>query len=113
MIRRPPRSTLFPYTTLFRSLFLFLMKSVFYIEEDFVAGLLKQYFIGNGSTIFLKRSSNGSVAEQIASDSADLFIAQSEDPERLAKILDTVRQKGNRIPTLVLTSQLDRISEKY
>ena len=89
------------------------MKSVFYIEEDFVAGLLKQYFVGNGSTVFLKRSSNGSVAEQIASDSADLFIAQSEDPERLARILDTVRQKGNRIPTLVLTSQSDRFSEKY
>src|SRR5258707_10015582 len=28
MIRRPPRSTLFPYTTLFRSLWEFLMTSV-------------------------------------------------------------------------------------
>src|SRR5215831_6075700 len=89
------------------------MKSVFYIEEDFVAGLLKQYFVGNGSTVFLKRSSNGSVAEQIASDSADLFVAQSEDPERLSKILDTVRQKGHRVPTLVLTSQPDRVPDKY
>src|SRR5581483_7236831 len=95
-----------------RCIFIF-MKSVFYIEEDFVAGLLKQYFVGNGSTVFLKRSSNGNVAEQIASDSADLFIAQSDDPERLARILDTVRQKGNRVPTLVLTSQADRISDKY
>jgi nanoRNase/pAp phosphatase (c-di-AMP/oligoRNAs hydrolase) len=89
------------------------MKSVFYIEEDFVAGLLKQYFLGNGSTVFLKRSSNGSVAEQIASDSADLFVAQSEDPERLSKILDTVQQKGHRVPTLVLTSHSDRVPDKY
>src|SRR3989475_12776826 len=29
MIRRPPRSTLFPYTTLFRSLFLFLNNAIF------------------------------------------------------------------------------------
>ncbi len=89
------------------------MKSVFYIEEDFVAGLLKQYFVGNGSTVFLKRSSNGSIAEKISTDSIDLFLAQSEDPERLSKILETVRQKGKRVPTLVLTSQPDRISDKY
>src|SRR5712691_1319765 len=89
------------------------MKSVFYIEEDFVAGLLKQYFVGNGSTVFLKRSANGNIAEQLASDSADLFLAQSEDPERLSRILETVRQKGCRVPTLVLTSQPDRIPDKY
>src|ERR1043166_9950663 len=29
MIRRPPRSTLFPYTTLFRSLFTFATRSLF------------------------------------------------------------------------------------
>jgi nanoRNase/pAp phosphatase (c-di-AMP/oligoRNAs hydrolase) len=89
------------------------MKSVFYIEEDYVAGLLKQYFVGNGNMVFLKRSPNGNIAEQLASDSADLFLAQSEDPERLSRILETVRQKGNRVPTLVLTSQPDRISDKY
>ena len=89
------------------------MKSVFYIEEDFVAGLLKQYFVGNGNAVFLKRSSNGNIADQLASDSADLFLAQSEDPERLSKVLETVRQKGNGVPTLVLTSQPDRIPEKY
>src|ERR1041385_7468239 len=89
------------------------MKSVFYIEEDFVAGLLKQYFVGNGSNVFLKRSSNGNIAEQLASDSADLFFAQSDDPERLSKVLETVRQKGHRVPTLVLTSQPERISDKY
>jgi nanoRNase/pAp phosphatase (c-di-AMP/oligoRNAs hydrolase) len=90
------------------------MKSVFYVEEDFVAGLLKQYFVGNGNgTVFLRRSANGNVAEQVAADSVDFFLAQSEDMERLSKVLDTVRQKGHRVPTLVLTSQPERFPEKY
>src|SRR2546430_8933527 len=38
MIRRPPRSTLFPYTTLFRSL----------DEEDAAAGRLHRVVHGNG-----------------------------------------------------------------
>src|SRR5438552_11502801 len=90
------------------------MKSVFYVEEDFVAGLLKQYFVGNGNgTVFLRRSANGNVAEHVAADSVDFFLAQSEDTERLSKVLDTVRQKGHRVPTLVLTSQPERFPEKY
>ena len=90
------------------------MKSVFYVEEDFVAGLLKQYFVGNGNgTVFLRRSANGNVAEQVAADSVDFFLAQSEDTERLSRVLDTVRQKGHRVPTLVLTSQPERFPEKY
>jgi nanoRNase/pAp phosphatase (c-di-AMP/oligoRNAs hydrolase) len=89
------------------------MKSVFYVEEDFVAGLLKQYFIGNGSSVFLKRSANGAIADQITADSTDLFIAQSEDADRLTKILEIIRQKGHRIPTLILTSQPERVPEKY
>lgn len=90
------------------------MKSVFYVEEDFVAGLLKQYFVGNGNnTLFIKRATNGHLAEQIAADSIDLFLAQSEDPERLSKVLEAVRQQARKVPTLVLTSQPDRIPEKY
>src|SRR5262245_7157770 len=90
------------------------MKSVFYVEEDFVAGLLKQYFVGNGNTTFLvKRAGNGEFAEQVSKNSIDLILAQSEDPDRLSKILETVRKQGRKVPTLVLTSQLDRIPEKY
>src|SRR5437660_1012867 len=89
------------------------MRSVFYVEEDFVASLLKQYFVGNGNNVFLRRSANGNIAEQVATDSTDLFLAQSEDPERLSRVLETVRQKGRRVPTLVLTSQPDRLPEKY
>src|ERR1051326_2365008 len=88
------------------------MRSVLYIEEDFVAGLLKDYFSGNHkSTQFLRRGANGNLCAELARDSTDFFIAQSEDPERLARVLQTVQRNGNRIPTLVLTSQSDRIPE--
>src|SRR5215471_395497 len=87
------------------------MRSVLYIEEDFVAGLLKSYFSGNRkSTQFLRRS-NGHLAAELSRNSIDLFIAQSEDPDRLAKVLQTVQRDGHRVPTLVLTSQSDRIPD--
>src|SRR5260370_31845154 len=35
MIRRPPRSTLFPYTTLFRSVFIFLMANSPFNQRKF------------------------------------------------------------------------------
>src|SRR5215470_10702239 len=90
------------------------MKSVFYCEDDFVASLLKQYFLGNGNTTFFIRSlTNGSLPEQIDTNSVDLFLAQSDNPEILSKVLETVRQQTRRIPTLVLTSQPDRVPEKY
>src|SRR3712207_8250482 len=36
MIRRPPRSTLFPYTTLFRSLFAVVAGDLAHVEDRFV-----------------------------------------------------------------------------
>src|SRR5256885_12307156 len=39
MIRRPPRSTLFPYTTLFRSLFLLLLGPIGFDWSDIIVGL--------------------------------------------------------------------------
>src|SRR2546425_12349269 len=90
------------------------MRSVFYVEDDFVAGLLKQYFVGNANSIlFLKRSANGSLAQQIDANAIDLFLAQSEDPERLSKILESIRLQYQKVPTLILTSQPDRLPEKY
>jgi nanoRNase/pAp phosphatase (c-di-AMP/oligoRNAs hydrolase) len=88
------------------------MRSVLYIEEDFVAGLLKSYFAGNRkSTQFLRRSANGHLAAELSRDSLDLFIAQSEDPYRLTKVLQTVQREGHGVPTLVLTTQSDRIPD--
>ena len=90
------------------------MRSVLYVEEEFVAGLLKQYFVGNGNiAYFAKRSTNEQLAGQFDQDSIDLFLAQSEDPDRLTGILETVRKQGRKVPTLIITSQLDRIPEKY
>src|SRR3712207_6902974 len=45
MIRRPPRSTLFPYTTLFRSLFLAAMSGANHLG---VRGPLPYLFLGIG-----------------------------------------------------------------
>jgi nanoRNase/pAp phosphatase (c-di-AMP/oligoRNAs hydrolase) len=88
------------------------MRSVFYIEEDFVAGLLKNYFSGNRShTQFLRRGANGNLGEKLSHESVDFFVAQSEDVDRLAKVLHTVQKEGRRIPTLVLTSQAGNIPE--
>src|ERR1051326_2703136 len=42
MIRRPPRSTLFPYTTLFRSLF----AQFFLAQRELFFALLQQFFAG-------------------------------------------------------------------
>lgn len=89
------------------------MRSVFYIEEDFVAGLLKNFFQGNRkSTHFLRSGSNGHLAEELLHDDVDIFITQSEDPERLSKILTTVMESSHRVPTLVITSIADRIPEQ-
>lgn len=90
------------------------MKSVFYVEEDFVADLLRQYFVGNGNvTHFVKSATDGHFAEQIAKNSIDLFLAQSEDPERLSKVLEAIRRQNWKVPTLVLTSHPERIPDKY
>src|SRR2546427_10559327 len=44
MIRRPPRSTLFPYTTLFRSADLFRDNALF--EKGRISGVIDFYFAG-------------------------------------------------------------------
>jgi nanoRNase/pAp phosphatase (c-di-AMP/oligoRNAs hydrolase) len=82
------------------------LKSVLYVEDDSVAGLLGQYFGAGNNTVFLK-------SEHIEPDSADLFLAQSEDADKLSRILENIRSEPRKIPTLVLTSQPERIPEKY
>src|SRR2546430_11354430 len=54
MIRRPPRSTLFPYTTLFRSLFGH-VKGAF---TDARADRIGRFELGDGSTLFLDEIAN-------------------------------------------------------
>ena len=89
------------------------MKSLFYVEEDFVAGLLKDYFVaGNGdSAHFVRRSSNG-LAGRLSKENLDLFVAQSENPQKLVKILEVVRRQQRKIPTLLLTSHAEEIPQR-
>jgi nanoRNase/pAp phosphatase (c-di-AMP/oligoRNAs hydrolase) len=89
------------------------MKSVFYVEEDFVAGLLREYFaVNGGDTYFIRRGTNG-LLDRLSKNSVDLFLAQSEDPDRLVSLLEVVRQQGRKIPTLVLTSHSDELPQEY
>src|SRR3989442_8877340 len=55
MIRRPPRSTLFPYTTLFRSLITFNESSCSPFRE-FVCVIVSVIFVKNASLRKLQRS---------------------------------------------------------
>jgi nanoRNase/pAp phosphatase (c-di-AMP/oligoRNAs hydrolase) len=90
------------------------MKSVFYVEEDFVAGLLKEYFEGNGDTAtHVRLGTNGLLAEKLSKSHVDLLLIQSEDPDLLIKVLEMVRQQGRKTPTLVLTSHSDEVPEQY
>src|SRR2546426_7125563 len=60
MIRRPPRSTLFPYTTLFRS---------HYVEEaepcDRVAVLDRGHLVAQGTPAELKRAAGAGSLEEV------------------------------------------------
>src|SRR2546426_4629751 len=48
MIRRPPRSTLFPYTTLFRSVIRATVQAL--LKQDYWSGRLEIIVINDGST---------------------------------------------------------------
>src|SRR5256885_3171704 len=56
MIRRPPRSTLFPYTTLFRSL-----KSLLALDETNSRRTLRQSAAGRRTSSTLRANPDGSV----------------------------------------------------
>src|SRR2546422_1626893 len=48
MIRRPPRSTLFPYTTLFRSMFIYVPDEDVLFVGDFIMPYLGAPFVEEG-----------------------------------------------------------------
>ena len=90
------------------------MKSVLYVDEDFVAGLLRDYFVaGRNNAEFLGRGANGQLADRLSRNVVDLFLAQSDDPETLTKVLETVRQQARKIPCLVLTQHPNDIPQRY
>ena len=107
------------------------MRSVVYIEEDYIAGLLKDYFVDNGDTTYIvtdptaKRHlashgqevslpgrNNASLKKRLRSDNLDMLLVQSDDLARIESVVDLVRQHGQRVPTLVITAQRDKVAEQ-
>src|SRR2546426_8988464 len=58
MIRRPPRSTLFPYTTLFRSLALLLTAALRVGLATAPGGLIESHEAGSGKTLCAQAIAN-------------------------------------------------------
>src|SRR3712207_9353539 len=72
MIRRPPRSTLFPYTTLFRSLPGMFVRAVFAQAIDTQAFLVPQAGLSRdprgNATVYLVGPGNRAVARTVVAD---------------------------------------------
>ena len=79
------------------------MKSLVHAEEGFVVGLLQEYFAGVGDSAHFVDRVEG-LADKMSGGSLDLFVVQSDDPAKLSRALDIVRQYKHSIPTLILTS---------
>ncbi len=107
------------------------MRSVVYIEEDYIAGLLKDYFVENGETTYIvtdpaaKRHlashgqevslpgrNNASLKKQLKENNLDILLVQSDDLSRIESVLELVRKHGQRVPTLVITAERDKVAEQ-
>src|SRR3712207_8256555 len=83
MIRRPPRSTLFPYTTLFRSLGIFMVNPFHNIVHLLIGAAL---LIGGLSSVSAAKATNTTIgAAYLLVGLIGLFIASPDNP---ANILD-------------------------
>src|SRR3712207_9460721 len=91
MIRRPPRSTLFPYTTLFRSIFLV---AISHEDDDFIAEIehalrhpYYQCFMGRRSIPlpydFIQLVTDKSVMESL--ESHEWLASQRSEERRVGK----------------------------
>src|SRR3712207_8850291 len=77
MIRRPPRSTLFPYTTLFRSTdaFVLLVAAAGYATSALLARRMHRDLLGPDQAAPLSRRSMGAAMADIGRD----LVARSEE----------------------------------
>src|SRR5947208_11423242 len=96
MIRRPPRSTLFPYTTLFRSLYL---DRLFRAEATDTHTAYRSP--GRGAGNFSRR----------ASPRSEEHTSELQSPDHLVcrLLLEKKKKTYNRMPTKTATSRAHRI----
>lgn len=87
------------------------MKPLLYLEDDFVARLLRSQFDGGPTPCLTKP---GTLERAIRTEEKiDLLVIQSENVEHLTDVLELVERDARRIPTLVLTSKIDRLREEF
>src|SRR5258708_36116977 len=95
MIRRPPRSTLFPYTTLFRSQFSFRREKDRVIE---IVGVAK-----DGKYADLREKKQAFIFEPYAQSAAPghvtFYMRTTQNPENMVSaLLQTVRELDGSLP---------------
>src|SRR5258708_19020149 len=105
MIRRPPRSTLFPYTTLFRSP---LGIKVTIIEP----GGFRTDFAGSSTTIRGGRPEYDSTVGAVARFQRDYSGAQPGDPSKAAAVIIQIASLDQPPLRLLLGSDAVRLAEK-
>src|SRR5688572_31355720 len=102
MIRRPPRSTLFPYTTLFRSYRLIRMFS-------FVGDIVLDPFLGTGTTteaaILANRSSLGYEIEPVYFGRSEEHTSELQSQSNLVCRLLLEKKKNKKISNSSLEVQ--------
>ena len=106
MLRRPPRSTLFPYTTLFRSNSIFQSKAVIAIVDDdmIIRELIKTVF--SETAWDLHTFENGKeflIAEKTTK--FDLIFLDLMMPEVTGfQVLEYLKKQNKRLPIVVLSA---------
>src|SRR3712207_7898405 len=96
MIRRPPRSTLFPYTTLFRSVVSADGRTIYFTAED--AGQVNLFSVpaaGGNATVFIKpeRGAYGNLS--MAEDRSEEHTSELQSRQYLVCRLLLEKKKKN------------------
>src|SRR5258707_7239404 len=120
MIRRPPRSTLFPYTTLFRSLNEALLSTALewrYAKDQFLEAYLNEISLGQagGSAVrgvgAASRAYFGKEVHQLTLSEAALLAGMIRGPNNYSPAANPDRARERRDLVLTRLRDLGQISE--